>query len=325
MRRTFAELERAFFRNLDVSDTTKGDQVRAFRQFKKWVVFQGLDVERLERADIVAYKSYLKGSGRSETTMEYYLLVVRLFYRFVEDSGEGSDIAAGIRQRRSKRGYYKEHLTDEEVERLLASIPRERLVDFRDYAIIYLMLSTGLRCVEVARLRKEDLYDVHPYPFLLIQRKGRIRRLERFGVTREILSPILQYLDRRGTDDSCEMLFATHGRGQPRPLAPSAVSVLVRERMKAAGVYSKEKTPHSLRHTAAVRAIKAKVPMREVQVMLGHKRIETTELYLESLNDEMRLQNPAVHALPPLPSQGKERARDGLQAGRQTTEKTVCV
>ena len=325
MKPTFAEMERAFYRNLDVSDTTRADYERAFRQFKRWVVFEGLDVERLERADIVAYKSYLKASHRSETTMGYYLLVVRLFYRFVEDQGWGSDIAAGIRQRRSRRGYYKEHLTDEEVGRLLSSIPRERLTDYRDYAIIYLMLSTGLRCVEVARLREEDVCDASPYPYLLIQRKGRIRRLERFGVTQDILAPILQYLGRRGTGDCCEMLFVTHGRGQPRPLTPSAISSLVRQRMKAAGVYSRDKTPHSLRHTAAVRAIKAKVPMREVQVMLGHKRIETTELYLESLNDEMRLQNPAVHALPPLPAQAQETGRDSLPSVPKRSEKTVCI
>ena len=67
--------------------------------------------------------------------------------------------------------------------------------------------------------------------------------------------------------------------------------------MKAAGVYSTKKTAHSLRHTAAVRAIKAKVPIREVQVMLGHKNVSTTEVYLRSLDDEMRLVNPAVRAI----------------------------
>ena len=46
-----------------------------------------------------------------------------------------------------------------------------------------------------------------------------------------------------------------------------------------------------------MRAIKAKVPIREVQVMLGHKNVSTTEVYLRSLDDEMRLVNPAARAI----------------------------
>lgn len=306
MKRTFAELEREFYRNIDVSDTTRGNYVRIMRQFKRWVVESGLDINRLERADILAYKAWLKESARSETTVGAYLLVVRLFYRFAEDIGEYPNIAAGIRQKRSRHGFYKAHHTDEEVERLLAGIRGDTLADLRDYAIVHLMLSTGLRCVEVSRLSVCDIHDEGAYPYLCIRRKGRIRSNDRFGITREILEPIAAYLAARGVSDMDAPLFATHGKTGEHRLTAWMVGYTVRKRMKAAGIYSADKTAHSLRHTAAVRAIKAKVPIREVQVMLGHRRVETTELYLESMDEEMRLINPAVHALS-LPSpRGKE-------------------
>ena len=40
-----------------------------------------------------------------------------------------------------------------------------------------------------------------------------------------------------------------------------------------------------------------KVPIKEVQLMLGHRRVETTEIYLKSADDDLRLDNPAVRAL----------------------------
>lgn len=308
MKHLFSELEQRFFDNLDVKAVSKKEYGWALTQFKKWVVFRGLDINRLERADILRYKAELENSRKAESTMDFYLLVVRRFYQFLEDSGEGENIAAGIRYKRKNRGYYKEHLADDEVDALLSSIDRETLVGRRDYAIIYLMLTTGLRCIEVARLTLGDVHDGGPYPYLMLQRKGESRKTTRFGITTEILRPIDDYLAARGVASYSEPLFTTHGALGERPMSPLLIGKVIRRRMRAAGVYSPTKTAHSLRHTAAVRAIKAKVPIREVQIMLGHRRVETTEVYLRSLDDEMRLVNPAVRAVSSPASTGEKKA-----------------
>lgn len=305
MRKLFSEIERAFFDNLDVSELTKENYRCILNQFKQWVVYHGLRIEDLRRSDILAYKSDLLTSGKSETTMDIYLLVVRLFYRFVEESGWGDNIAAGIRYKRHNKDHYKEHLREDEIERLLDSINQETLVGLRDYAIIYLMLCTGFRCVEVSRLLIGDIHDEGPMPYLTIQRKGSVRTDAKFGVTKDILAPIYRYLQARGVGSNDEPLFSTHSLWGETMMKPARVGAVIRNRMRLAGVYSKEKTAHSLRHTAAVRAIKAKVPIREVQVMLGHRRVETTEIYLRSIENEMRLDNPAVRAMPKLPVHSK--------------------
>ena len=64
--------------------------------------------------------------------MDIYLMVVRLFYAFVEDSGWGDNIAAGVRYKRRNKDHYKEHLTEEEIERLLSSVEQDRLIGLRD-------------------------------------------------------------------------------------------------------------------------------------------------------------------------------------------------
>ena len=309
--KTMAELERTFYRNLDVKDISRESYIRAFDRFKRWVVYRGLDAMKLTRADILAYKAWMeKKSGYSEATMSLYLLVVRLFYGWVEANGYGENIAAGIRYKRKHRGYYKEHLEEWEVEKLLLSIDRSTLIGLRDYAIIHLMLATGLRCVEICRLDVADLHDEGRYLYLYLQRKGDTRKTQKFGITPEIVRPIRAYLEKRGVASEAEPLFVSHcSRGEHR-LTANALSTICTNRMKAAGVHSPTKTTHSLRHTAAVRAIKAQIPIREVQVMLGHTKVETTEIYLRSLNDEMRLLNPAVKAMPLLPTDREDNKKE---------------
>lgn len=297
MKKKFSELEKGFFANIDIRELSKKEYGWALNQFKKWVIYTGRNVNRLERADILAYKANLERSGRSESTMDFYLLVVRRFYQFVEDSGCGENIAAAIKYKRKHKGYYKEHLTDDEVDKLLGSINGDRITDYRDYAIVYLMLCTGLRCVEMARMEVKDIHMDERICYLNIQRKGESRKVTKFGLPENVLKPVLDYLRYRGVSNENDPVFCTHGKLGEMAMSPLLIGRCIRNRMKIAGVYSPTKTAHSLRHTAAVRAIKAKIPIREVQVMLGHKNVSTTELYLRSLDDEIRLINPAVKAI----------------------------
>ena len=296
MRHLFSEVEREFYRNLDVRQSSVDTYKWAIEQFKKWVVYSGRNINELTRPDIIAYKAHLINEKKSEATIDLYLTAVRLLYQFAEDEQEYENIAAGIKYTRRNKGHYKEHLTDDEVNKLLSSIDTSSLLGKRDYAIIFLMLCTGLRCVEVSRLQVKDLHEDGDLIYLVIQRKGDSVKTTRFGVTRNIINPTLGYLAERGVADGDEPLFSLHNKAI-KPMCSRAVSMTVRRRMIRAGIYTLTKTPHSLRHTAAVRAIEAKVPIREVQVMLGHSSVETTEIYLRSLDNRMRMVNPAVRAI----------------------------
>lgn len=297
MKQVFSKLSKDFVNNLDIRDNSRALYLRILSQFSKWVVITGRSIKELKRSDIIAYKSFLLREEKSENTIDSYLTVVRMFFGYCEDIGEHENIAAGIKLKRKRIGYRKAHLSVVEIAKLYSVIDTESITGKRDYALINLMLRSGIRCVEASRLRVCDVYVSDDRCFILVQRKGENGRTERLGLTNKALQPVIDYISFRGVSSNTDSVFLSHCTLGEHSLTPKGIGKIVVNYMKKAGIYSKQKTAHSLRHTAAVQAILNKVPIKEVQLMLGHRRVETTELYLKSAEEELRLDNPAGRAL----------------------------
>lgn len=297
MKQLFSKLTKDFVSNLDIRDNSRALYSRILSQFARWVVITGRNIKELKRSDIIEYKSNLLRTGKAENTIDSYLTVVRQLFDWLEAVGEHENIAAGIRLHHKRTGYRKSHLSTDEIARLFSVVDTSTLIGKRDFAIINLMLRSGIRCIELSRLRVCDVSISIDRCSILLQRKGDNQRTERLGLTGKALHPVEDYMKYRGVSDDKEPVFVTHCTTGEHGLTAKGISKIVTGYMKNAGVYSQQKTAHSLRHTAAVQAIKNKVPIKEVQLMLGHRRVETTELYLKSADDELRLDNPAVRAL----------------------------
>ncbi len=297
MKQLYSKLIKDFLENLDVKQNSKASYSFSLNQFSKWLVFAGRNVKDLKRSDILEYKASLIREKKSDNTIDSYLSVVRMFFEWLEAIGEHENIAAGIKMRNKRTGYRKGHLNTDEIALLYQAIDKSTIIGLRDYAIVNLMLRSGVRCVEVSRLRVCDITSNRNECSILLQRKGDNDRTERIGITTKTLGPIREYLDYRGVSDREDAVFVSHCSTGEHSLSSKGIGHIVTGYMKKAGIYSKQKTPHSLRHTVAVQAIMNKVPIKEVQIMLGHRRIETTEIYLKSVDDEMRLSNPAARVL----------------------------
>lgn len=306
MKKLWSEVEQEFFDNLDVKVRSKKTYRRQLNVFKVWIVTTGRNINSLKRSDILAYKSHLISQGKEAATIDTYLTILRLFYQFIEEYGYGENIAADIKYKRKAKGYRKEHLNQEEVNRLLNSIDRNKIIGLRDYTMVFLMLTTGLRCTEVNNLSVCDLQKEDGYNYLLVKRKGYDQKSTKFGITQHLADMITDYLTHRGVEDNNEPMFPSRFHERMKDMS---VSRHICQLMRNAGIESKKKTAHSLRHTAAVRAIEANVPIRQVQIMLGHTDVKTTELYIGSIDAEMRLRNPVVQVLEEIALKGKETGK----------------
>jgi len=295
MKRTFNELVSEFLANIDMTDASKDTYMRALKVFSKWIVFSGRKIQYLKRADILAYKSDLISSGKKENTIQLYLNVLKSFYEYLEDLREHENIAAGIRIKKKKREFEKAHLSLNEVNTLLNSIDTDTVIGKRDYAMINLMIRTGIRCVEASRLRICDIEETEDDYILHIRRKGSLSRMVKLFAPAKAIEPIHEYLCYACPESEQEYVFKA--LRSKRQLTSVGLGQLICGRMKAAGVHSPEKTAHSLRHTAAVHALLNGASIKDVQTMLGHSDPKTTEVYLSSVNEEMRLNNRAIQCL----------------------------
>jgi len=187
-----------------------------------------------------------------------------------------------------------EFLTESEVKAILRVPDRRTLKGKRDYALLLLMLSSGLRKAEVCSLSIENLTTYRNQVVIDVIGKG--KRHRRVALNSEVVEVILDYqksLKKEVTDtDTVEArpLFFTLGeRGtyEPAPLTHKAIDCLMR-RVKKAALITKRITPHTTRHTFATSLLDKGVDLRTVQELLGHSHIRTTEKYLHT-SDEKKI------------------------------------
>ncbi len=192
-----------------------------------------------------------------------------------------------------------EFLTPDEIKALLRVPDRRTLKGRRDYALLLLMLSSGLRKAEVCSLTVENLTTYRNQTVVDVLGKGQKHR--RVALTGDVMEAVLDYqkslksnlpqLFAEGSGEpAARPLFFTlgeRGNTEPAPLTPKAVDCLVR-RVKKAALLSKRVTPHTCRHTFATSLLDKGVDLRTVQELLGHSHIRTTERYLHT-SDEKKI------------------------------------
>ena len=164
-------------------------------------------------------------------------------------------------------------LTVEEVERIINSIPLDTTKGKRDRAMLELLYSCGLRVSELTSLRLSDLFFGEGY--IRVMGKGSKQRLVPIGsVARE---RIMLYMDARKAKDSKnkDILFLSNRGGA---LTRVMVFYVIRDAVARAGI-DKTVSPHIFRHSFATHLLAGGASIRQVQEMLGHESIETTEIY----------------------------------------------
>ncbi len=171
-----------------------------------------------------------------------------------------------------------EVLSVEEVERLIGSVDTTTVKGRRDRAMLELMYSCGLRVSEVISLRLTDLFFGEGY--IRVMGKGSKQRLVPVGsVAQEY---VMQYLDDRSQMDNAteasgggQILFLNNRRGK---LSRVMVFTIIRQAAQYAGI-DKTISPHTLRHSFATHLLAGGANIRQVQDLLGHQNITTTEIY----------------------------------------------
>lgn len=283
------ELVDEFIMAQDVKQSSRALYKRTLKQFFIWVVKKSYNLSEIARPQIIEYKENLLASGMSSLSVASYITSVRRFYEWAEANKYYPNVAKGIKSPKRRQQFKKQPLTPTQATALLSFYQDKAL---RDYAIISLLLRTGLRTVEVVRARIEDITYKGSQRVLLIQGKGRDERDNFVILTDKTYQPIAQYLATRSNAKASEPLFtSTSNNSRGERLTTRTVSYIAKEGLKAIGLDERSFTAHSLRHTTAVNILRAGGSLEMAQFTLRHSNPATTMIYTATLTEERRLEN----------------------------------
>ncbi len=283
------ELLERFLASQDVKKSSKDLYRRTLRQYFNWVISKGYNLSEITRAELLIYKENLLASGMSSLTVGSYVTSVRRFYEWTEANKFYPNVAKGIKSPKRKQQFKKQSLTPEQSRELLLFLQGKTL---RDYAVINLLLRTGLRTIEARRANVEDIAFKSGKRVLYVQGKGRDEKDDFVILTDKAYEPLAQYLAARGKLKTGEPLFiSTSNNSSGDRLTTRTISYIAKEGLKAIGLDSRNFTAHSLRHTTAVNILRAGGRLEDAQGVLRHANPATTQIYTATIKEEQRIKN----------------------------------
>lgn len=278
-----AELFNRYIDFLDSSPKTVETYTRALRQLFSYFSLNG--ITQPTRADILAFRDELKASGHKPTTVQNYITATKIFFSWTEQEGLYPNVADHLKGAKLDREHKKDYLTSRQVKEVLAGVDRSTEQGLRDYAMLFIMVTGGLRTIEVSRANIGDLRTLGDNSVLYVQGKGREEKTDYIKLSAPAEQAIRAYLKARGEKDEEAPLFSsTSNNNRGARLTTRSVSGIVKTRLQQAGYDSEKLTAHSLRHTAVTLSLLAGKDITEVQQFARHANIATTMIYNHALD-----------------------------------------
>lgn len=279
-----------FIASQDVRESSRKLYTRTLSQYFVWMEQEGKSLSLLTRQDVLEYKDHLQEQSLSSLTISSYITAVRKFYEWAEGEKLYPNIAKGVKTPRRQQAFKKQHLTDAKSKELLDHF---QSLSLRDYAIVNLILRTGLRTIEVVRADVGDITFKGERRVLKVWGKGHGEKDDFVVLSDKAYLPIKNYLAaaRRGAKAGEPLFTSTSHQNAGGRLTTKTISTICKDGLKAIGLDGKEFTAHSLRHTTAVAILKHGGQLTDVQSVLRHTSPVTSQIYTESVKEELRLQN----------------------------------
>ena len=225
----------------------------------------------LESAQVRDWVANLYMSGQAVGSIKRKLSALRSFYQYLLVQGlVNSNPAKGVRAPRGERRLPKT-LDVDRLDYFLEQLPKQTPVEIRDWAMLELLYSSGLRRGELVGLDVQDL-DLAQGLVRVLGKGSKERILPVGSKARQALA---QWMQVRGSLSKDERALFVGVRG--RRISDSVVAAQL-QRAASLGL-GQHLHPHMLRHSFASHMLESSQDLRAVQELLGHANISTTQIY----------------------------------------------
>ena len=265
-----------------LSDNTIESYMRDLAQFAHYILrMYDVPPKKVEPEMISNYMSRLYELGREKSSQARALSGIKSFFNYLllEEIIDSSP-AELIEAPKSSRPL-PDTLSTEEIDRLIGSIEDNTTKGLRDRAILEVLYSCGLRVSELCDLKLGDLFFGEGY--IRVIGKGDKQRL--VPVSSIARSRIQLYMDVRSKERRKEEILFLNNRG--KKLTRVMIFTIIKQAAQRAGI-DKKISPHTFRHSFATHLLEGGANIRQVQELLGHENILTTEIYTHLDDSHLR-------------------------------------
>lgn len=252
-------------------------------------------IEFAKTSDVTKYIKSIKDKGYSVSWINLQLTAIKGLYRYLSDNQRrydlpleyAFDITLSIKNEQSSRENNRPLLTIEQAKQLIIKTKENRryIWHYRDHAMIYLMLTTGIRGVEVRRLKKKDFSVLNEQLILYVQGKGKDNADEYVKLPSGVEEAINDYLSKR--EDKSPYIFVSHRKHTDKyMLSRTFFDSMFKRVLRDAGLSNLNLTPHALRHTAATANLLRGESLEQTRQFMRHSQVTSTMIYAHHLKEK---------------------------------------
>lgn len=289
--RPFADVAPGFFDYLVEERGLRPASVRGYRhhldRFAAYLRRIGVaSVQELSPTILSAFVIDRAGAGLAKSTVRDSAGTLRVFLRYLHREGVlASDLSDAVGWPQTYRlASIPRSISWAEVNRVLAGVDRRTAAGRRDYAVLLLLVTYGLRAREVAALTLDDI-DWRRERLAVPERKA--GHSTAFPLSAVVGEAILDYL-QHGRPVTTDRRVFFRAAAPRRPIGAAAVSSLARHHLLKAGVEVPRPGSHTLRHSAVQRLVDADFDLKTIGDFVGHRSARSTEIYAKVAVDALR-------------------------------------
>jgi integrase/recombinase XerD len=287
----FAQAAPGFFAFLFDERGLRPESVRGYHhhldRFEAYLKRIGVvSLRELSPPVLSAYIVERAGMGLAKSTIRDGAGVLRVFLRYAHREGVvATDLSGAVGWPQVYRlSDIPRSITWDDVNRVLAAVDRRTSAGRRDYAILLLLVTYGLRSREVAALRLDDI-DWKRERLAIPERKA--GHSTAFPLSVVVGEALLDYL-RNGRPTTTDRQVFFRAVAPCRPIGADAVSSRARHYLLKAGVDVPRPGSHTLRHSAVQRLVDADFDLKTIGDFVGHRSARSTEVYAKVAVEALR-------------------------------------
>ena len=266
------QYEESFIKYLDVDDLTLKAYRVGINCFMNYL--KENNINKPTRDNIIAFRDMLRETYSSNTT-NTYMIAVRSLFKYLSIHNLYENICVDIKGAKYSTTPKKQVLTQEQTRNIYSS-----LTDLREKALFGLLITTGLRGIEVARAKLEDIKEYNGEIVLWVQCKKHDTKDEYVKLSPQVLNDIKNYI---GDRSSGYIFISTSNNNNGQGITTTSLRKIIKNIFKRFGLDSDTFSLHSTRRTSATLMYENGADIYSIQQVLHHVSEQTTVRYINSI------------------------------------------